>query len=219
MARKSIKYYGIRRGKRVGVVSSWAKCLEFVKGVARAEYRKFSTVEEARAWLAEGEAQAKAEARTEAPAGGVDVWADGSLRGKAMAYGAHYAGGGLCGPGREAIRDRFGPVIAGSTPSSSLAEMCGAIAALRALPESGAVVLHIDNDGVRNWWTGSWKAREPGIRRALELMREAAARHGSVTVVPVDGHSGDPPNEHADRLAGLGHARHTKGFQADLRLQ
>lgn len=208
----SRKFYAVLRGRRPGVYASWAGCEAQVRGFSRAAFERFSSREAALAYLTAGAP------RDDVPDGAVRVWTDGSLRGKRMAYGACYAGGGLCGPGRERLADRFGPAVASAKPSSSLAEMCGAVAALRALPPAEAVVLHVDNENVRAWWEGTQRARAPGIAALLDMMRKAAERHGDVRVRPVRGHSGDPGNDQADRLAALGHHRHTTGFEREHRL-
>ena len=41
------KYYVVWKGRKTGVFTSWAECEEQVKGFAGAEYKAFSTREEA----------------------------------------------------------------------------------------------------------------------------------------------------------------------------
>jgi hypothetical protein len=50
------KWYAVRRGRQIGVFSSWAKCEPLVKGFQRAEYKSFWTLQEARAYVLEGKA-------------------------------------------------------------------------------------------------------------------------------------------------------------------
>jgi viroplasmin and RNaseH domain-containing protein len=46
----------VRRGRKIGVFASWAKCEPLVRGFPRAEYKSFWSLEEARAYFLEGKA-------------------------------------------------------------------------------------------------------------------------------------------------------------------
>ncbi len=48
------KWYAIRRGRKIGVFSSWQKCEPLVKGFFQAEYKSFWTLTEAREYCLEG---------------------------------------------------------------------------------------------------------------------------------------------------------------------
>jgi hypothetical protein len=48
------EWYVVRRGRQIGVFSSWAKCEPLVRGFQRAEYKSFWTLREARAYVLEG---------------------------------------------------------------------------------------------------------------------------------------------------------------------
>ncbi len=52
------KWYAVRRGRQIGVFSSWAQCEPLVRGFQRAEYKSFWTLPEARAYVLEGKAAA-----------------------------------------------------------------------------------------------------------------------------------------------------------------
>ena len=93
-------------------------------------------------------------------------------------------------------------------------ELTAAIQALNAIRGSRRIVLHTDSTyvmkGIREWLPGwkrrGWKtaAKKPVKNRDLwQALDEAQARH-DVTWQWVKGHSGDPGNEEADRLANLG---------------
>ena len=93
-------------------------------------------------------------------------------------------------------------------------ELTAAIEALNAVRGSQRIVLHTDSTyvmkGIREWMPGwkrrGWKtaAKKPVKNRDLwQALDEAQNRH-DVTWRWVKGHSGDPGNEEADRLANLG---------------
>jgi viroplasmin and RNaseH domain-containing protein len=54
------KWYAIRRGYKIGVVSSWERCKPLVIGFHGAEYRSFNDLNEARSWVLEGKREAMA---------------------------------------------------------------------------------------------------------------------------------------------------------------
>ncbi len=52
------KWYAIRRGCEIGVVSSWERCKPLVIGFQGTEYRSFLDLNEARSWVLEGKREA-----------------------------------------------------------------------------------------------------------------------------------------------------------------
>lgn len=93
-------------------------------------------------------------------------------------------------------------------------ELTAAISALNALKETCAVTLYTDSSYVMQGlttWLPNWKARgwrtaskQPVKNQDLwQLLDVAAGRH-QVDWKWVKGHSGDPGNEEADRLANEG---------------
>ncbi len=54
------KWHAVRRGRKIGVVSSWERCKPLVQGFAGAEYRSFWDLNEARSWVLEGKREALA---------------------------------------------------------------------------------------------------------------------------------------------------------------
>jgi ribonuclease HI len=93
-------------------------------------------------------------------------------------------------------------------------ELMGAIKALESLKRPATVHLHTDSkyvlDGITKWLPG-WKRRgwktsnkEPVKNVDLWQRLEAALQPHQVQWSWVRGHTGDPGNERADALAGLG---------------
>ena len=90
-------------------------------------------------------------------------------------------------------------------------ELTAAINALEALKRPCRVVLHTDSEYVRNgmerwvkgWVRNNWRnsAREPVANYELWQRLLAAAKPHDIDWRWVRGHSGDPMNERADRLA------------------
>ena len=123
------------------------------------------------------------------------------------------------GPGGWGVSLRYGThlkeLCGGESPTTNnRMELMAAISALESLREACAITLHTDSkyvlQGLTEWLPGwkkrGWKTadRKPVKNRDLwERLDAAAARH-QVDWRWVKGHSGDPGNENADRLANLG---------------
>ena len=67
------KVYAVRKGRKTGLFTSWESCEASVSGFPGAQYKGFSTKEEAGVWLAEGR-----EGR-EAAVEGLTAYVDGSF--------------------------------------------------------------------------------------------------------------------------------------------
>lgn len=91
-------------------------------------------------------------------------------------------------------------------------ELCGVIAALKALKEPCEITLTTDSkyvaDAVNNGWAKGWRARgwrkgdkSPALNPDLwEVLLQLLEQH-KVTFVWVKGHAGHPYNERCDQLA------------------
>jgi len=123
------------------------------------------------------------------------------------------------GPGGWGVSLQYGnhrkEISGGESPTTNnRMELLAAISALESLSEACAVTLHTDSkyvlQGLTEWLPG-WKKRgwktadkKPVKNQDLwERLDAAAARH-RVDWKWVKGHSGDPGNENADRLANQG---------------
>ncbi|MDX1548986.1 MAG: ribonuclease HI [Lysobacter spongiicola] len=109
-------------------------------------------------------------------------------------------------------RDRERELVGGEPDTTNnRMELMAAIAALEALREPCAVVLHTDSQYVRqgitlwmpNWLRRGWKTAGGGLvknRDLWERLHAAAQRH-VIDWRWVKGHSGNPDNERVDVLA------------------
>ena len=137
----------------------------------------------------------------------VEIYTDGACSGNpgpggwgaVLRYGAHV---------RE-LRGGEGP----STTNNRM-EMMAAIQALESLTRPSTVRIHTDSTYLRNGvtsWVAGWqrngwltKARTPVKNADLWQRLTAAVEPHQVEWLWVKGHAGDPGNERADTLAGIG---------------
>ena len=214
---KQRKIYAVIRGRKPGIYVDWfgpTGAEAQVRGFAGARYRGFPSLAEAQAWLRDP--QGKPVAATAALRSPADARSAPTRPGEIVAYSD-----GSClrnpGPGG------YGVVLLRETGRQELAcgfrlttnnrmELMACRAALEALEEPSAVVLHSDSryvvQGMEKGWAKKWRAN--GWLRAghqpaenADLWRgllELCERH-SVRFVWVRGHAGNAENERCDRLA------------------
>ena len=133
----------------------------------------------------------------------VEIWTDGGCKPNP-------------GPGGWGAVLRFGEVekeLSGGDPATTnnRMELTAAAAALEALKRPCRVALHTDSEYVRNgisrwihgWVRNNWRnaAKDPVANMELWQRLLAATQRHEVEWHWVRGHSGDPMNERADRLA------------------
>ncbi len=63
------------------------------------------------------------------------------------------------------------------------------------------LTLFYDYDGIEKWVTGEWNTRKRSTRSYASLMKHVIKSGLKITFQHVEGHSGIPGNEEADRLA------------------
>lgn len=107
------KVYAVKRGKTTGVFTTWEDCRNSVEGYPKAEYRGFSSIEEAQAYLGITEQSGKAIAglRTDTARPGTDlerVGRDTAISGTDL----ERAGGDTARPGSDLGSPRAGWLLA-----------------------------------------------------------------------------------------------------------
>lgn len=83
-------------------------------------------------------------------------------------------------------------------------EVKGAENAVRYALENGCDRLTVCHDyqGIQKWADGEWKAKKKISKDYVECIREARGKGLEICFQWIKGHSGNPWNEKADRLAG-----------------
>lgn len=198
MAKK--KYYAVRKGLETGIFETWAECERMVKGYPRAEYKSFSTLEEAELYVQNkslGEAMTKT--IEELNDNEMIAYVDGSfdIRVKFYSYGAiffskdgkkEYSGRGNT---EEMLEMRN---VAGEIEASKLAMKV-------ALEKNIDVLyLHYDYAGIEKWCTGEWKTNKPATQEYKKYYDSIKDRL-HIEFIKIKSHSGNLYNDEVDILA------------------
>lgn len=192
-------YYAVRKGKNIGIYTTWKECEENVKGFSGAEYKKFSTYDEALNFIEDKEEDKEIVLEKEIGEKEAIAYVDGSfsLEEFEYAYGIVF----ITSEGKE--------VYNGKEDEKELVEMRnvsgeikGAMEAMKIALDKGKDVLylHYDYAGIENWAKGAWKTNKEGTRRYKEFYDSIKDRL-NVKFIKVKAHSGVEYNEEADRLA------------------
>lgn len=226
------KYYAVKKGKTTGVFKTWEECRNAVEGYPGAQYKGFSALEEANAYLGESgleEGQAlwknqqplcenqqvlKKNRLTQVPSqtkGAAEIPAPGEL----LAYvdGSYddsikkYAFGCvfLLPDGRIYTEYGNGDNEQSLQHRNVTGEMLGAMYAVRFAMLNGfqGVEIRYDYQGIEKWVTGEWRSKTELTRKYAVSMREWGSDI-SIRFTKVAAHTNVTYNELADKMAKTG---------------
>ncbi|MCS7174664.1 ribonuclease H1 domain-containing protein [Pseudothermotoga sp.] len=189
------RYYAVKKGRLPGVYEDWEIAKQQVEGYSRAEYRSFSSREEAVAYLS-GESQQCSKSLAKA----IVACVDGSYR------------NGICGSGI-VICDGNGMhefyfwtddqnlVKLRNVASEILSVLFAIDYALRNRVKH-LVVKH-DFENLNKWISGEYDAKHPMTVLYKNFINQAEANGLRIEFEKVKAHSKDVCNERADKLAKL----------------
>lgn len=192
-------YYAVRKGKTPGIYETWGKCEEQVKGYKGAEYKKFSTYEEALTFIDKGKEEIDILYEKGLKENEAIAYVDGSfdINNWTYSYGVVF----ITNDGKE--------TYSGREDNKDLAEMRnvsgeikGAMVAMELAMVKGkdTLYLHFDYTGIRDWAEGNWKTNKDGTK-AYKKFYDSIKDKLNVKFIKVKAHSGIEYNEEADKLA------------------
>ncbi|MBE6062325.1 MAG: reverse transcriptase-like protein [Clostridium butyricum] len=199
------KFYAIQRGfdsnknEKIEnrIVNTWAECLQYVKGIKGAKYKSFESMDDANAYLNEGNRMLK-KSDDNYPKDCLHAYVDGSYN---VADG-RYAYGVVC-----VKNDVVQYIESGSAKDDSennirqiAGELKGALKATEYALKNGEkkLVLFHDYEGIANHATGAWSRKETSSEEYYNKMQKLMNSGIEIIFVKVDSHTGDLFNELAD---------------------
>ena len=203
-----MKYYAVRRGKQIGVYSTWEACQAQVKGFSGAQYKSFPTKIEAEAYVAGHDPTPPqpspiphkngqgSESQVQA-----HIWVDGSclpnsdgtlLIGWAFLVHVNHA---------EWHRDSGNDIPAEAHQHRNVAgEIMAVLKAIAWCQDEQIrdLTIYHDYEGLASWATGAWETKTPFTRAYKDTIRNSGLRFHWVKV---KAHSGVEENEIVDKMA------------------
>ena len=205
MAKKKI--YAVRKGKTTGIFYSWDECSASVNGYPGAEYKSFTTKEEANVYLGnsfaiqiEEEKKAQKNTALDGTESTLTAYVDGSFD---PSIGKYAFGCILLTPDGEIIRESGNGQDPESLAIRNVAgEMLGAMYAVQWAINHGypSLIIYYDYEGIAKWAKGDWKAKNKRTQQYAEFMNGKRS-YIQLSFQKVKAHSGDHYNEEVDKLA------------------
>lgn len=205
MAKKKI--YAVRKGKTTGIFYSWDECSASVNGYPGAEYKSFTTKEEANSYLENSFAVQIEEEKKDQKNTALDgtestltAYVDGSFD---PSIGKYAFGCILLTPDGEIIRESGNGQDPESLAIRNVAgEMLGAMYAVQWAVNHGypSLTIYYDYEGIAKWAKGDWKAKNKRTQQYAEFMNGKRS-YIQLSFQKVKAHSGDHYNEEVDKLA------------------
>ncbi|MDK2563382.1 ribonuclease H family protein [Romboutsia sedimentorum] len=190
-----IKFYAVKKGKKIGIYNTWNDCKEQVNGFSRAEYKSFETLNEAKCYIEDKKNEVFQNSDS-----CLEAYVDGSYEHCIRAYGS----------GVVILKDnKVEKTYSTKGENESLVSMrnvAGEIEAAKIAMQyciSNKVenlTLYFDYEGIEKWCNGAWKANKEGTIDYKKFY-DSIKNKLNVKFVKVKAHSGNKYNEEADRLA------------------
>lgn len=188
-----MKYYAVRIGRNPGIYHTWDECKRETMGFKGASFKKFSTSEDAEAFINEIEEDKKESAEKDE----LVVYVDGSYRNsdKSHSYGVYM----FNDEEEYTYSKRF---FKDSDMRNVSGEIKGAMRAMEEAAKLGKkkIYLHYDYEGIRSWALGFWKTNKEGTiyyKNFYDSIKDKL----EVKFIKVEAHTGVKYNELVDKLA------------------
>ena len=187
-----MKYYAVKIGRQTGIFNTWEECKEQVEGFENAEYKSFSSLEEANNFLDE---QQQLQFEVEGPV----AYVDGSFREDTNEYSFGVV---LLVDGKEYHFKKSFPEDELSSMRNVAGEIKGAgFIILYCLNRNiNKLTIYHDYEGISKWYQNEWKANLFGTKKYQEFANEVKGQI-NVSFVKVKSHSNNHYNDLADKLA------------------
>ena len=189
----NMNYYAVRVGRNPGIYKTWDECKKETMGFNGASFKKFSSLEDAKAFIKEVEEEKREEAEKDE----LIVYVDGSYRNsdKSHSYGVYM----FNDEEEYSFSKRF---FKDSDMRNVSGEIKGAMKAMEYAESIGKrkIYLHYDYEGIRSWALGFWKTNKEGTI-AYKKFYDDIKDKLQVKFIKVEAHSGVKYNELVDKLA------------------
>lgn len=189
------KIYAVKLGKKPGIYNTWEECRRQVSGYSGAQYKSFTNLDEAKAFIRTNSQQDK-----ELDQGGLLIYVDGSFNSSTNEYGY----GCVVIENQKVIKEMYGKGSHEDYVSmrNVSGEILGCQVAIEYAIAQGysKVYIYYDYEGIEKWAIGAWKTNKIGTIAYVKKIKEYRQKI-QIHFIKVLAHSGDLYNERADQLA------------------
>ena len=187
-----MKYYAVKNGRKKGIFLTWEDCKEQVDGFDGAEYKSFTNIQDAEAYLVDKQEE---HLNVEGPI----AYVDGSFKEETNEYSFGVV---LLVDGKEYYFKKSFPSDELSSMRNVAGEIKGAGFIILYCLNRGVnkLTIYHDYEGISKWYQNEWKANLFGTKKYQEFANEVKDQI-DVTFVKVKSHSNNHYNDLADKLA------------------
>lgn len=177
----SKKYYAVRKGMKVGIVTSWEQCKTLISGYSGAEYKGFNTVEEAEAYMRSDSSSTSSTDNRKAPVSRptsddvVNIYTSSSCQDGKVSLGIYLES-------NKKQWQLFG-VVDGSQyfqMSDIAGKLLDVLVGVQLAFKLGFTKMNIvyNYQGVELWYTGEWRAKGELQRLYTSLLHQLHVSYG-----------------------------------------
>ena len=196
---KAKKYYAVRKGLTPGIYTTWGECQQNINGYSGAEYKSFSTEEEAKAFLNNTSLNTNDTMQRIYSSSDAVAYVDSSFNEDTNEYSygivIFYDGG------EEHLSQKFkDPDM--TTTGAIAGEIEGAKRTMKFCIDNGikSVDIFYKYDGIEKWCTGEWNANKHGTKE-YQKYYNSIKNSLKVTFVKIKSALGNSFNDLANSLA------------------
>jgi len=191
--------FDVKNNKKIEntIVNTWDECLKYVKGVKGAKYKSFESIDDAKAYLNEGNRMLK-KSDDKYPKDCLHAYVDGSYN----SSDGRYSYGVVCVSNNvvEYIESNAAKDTSEKNVRQIAGELKGAVRAVEYASSNNRtkIVLFHDYEGIAHHATGAWDRKEESSMEYYDKMQKLMSSGIEVIFVKVDSHTGDLFNELVD---------------------
>ncbi|MDN5343639.1 MAG: ribonuclease H-related protein [Oceanotoga sp.] len=192
------KYYAVKKGRNPGIYENWEETKKQVDKFHGAEYKGFSSLEDAKEYLGNTKDKLEATTLSNNP-NKIVAYVDGSFYEKEKAYGS---GIYIIHNNIEKEFYKYGNDQKFLETRNVAGEIIATLLALEYTKQNNAkeIDIYYDYTGIKNWALGIWKTTK-SITKIYKIKFEEYKKHIKINFYKIKAHTNNKGNTKADLLA------------------
>lgn len=192
------KIYAVKTGRKTGIFHSWAECEKQIKGFSGAEYKSFTSIDDAKNYL---NYKNEINLHSKENENIVEAYVDGSYDDNLKTYSSGVV---ILHNGKKITlskRDNDKDLISMRNVAGELLGVTLAINYIKNnIDDFDKIIIYHDYEGISKWANDEWKTNKKGTIEYKQFIKKCLV-DSNIEFVKVKAHSGNLYNDEADSLA------------------